>query len=157
MRIMRSASAAAALFILVLCLALGCGSNDTSQSTQAPLSKASFIKKGDSICGRIDTDEFKGAARYIKEHPHQSEEVAQENLVLHVALPLVQEAIEEFRKLPPPDAKKAEVEAMISAMEEGVEDAKKDPAATLGSEGNPFDSANHLAGAYGFEVCKDIL
>jgi hypothetical protein len=135
-------------FFAAAIVASGCGSGDDSE---AALTKAQFIKQGDQICAKFQEEQLKGLREYAKEHPN----AGQDDLVVFVGLPPINKAIEGLESLNPPPADEAEVETMITAMEDAVDKAEADPQAIVSGESNPFDKADRLAAEYGFKVCAE--
>lgn len=142
-----AAAAGVVAFALSL-MALGCGSSEPT-----PLSRAAFSKQANSICkeamnGREAS--LTAAAKSASKSEGSSEaEVAK--LVVEVALPPVQDMAEDLDGLGSPVKDEKQVEAMIAALENGVEKSEEAPLRAV--SGITFSRANDLAVAYGLNEC----
>jgi hypothetical protein len=164
-------SLAALGFSLVLALG-GCGGNDgggssqttaqaTSGSTESqaqPLSKAEFIKLGNAIC--IETKERSTIAyrEYSRENtiPSSGPGLATKaaDLISTAFAPIYEKQIEEIGALGTPNGDEEEVDAILSAMQQGVEGAKKQPLAFIRGA-TSLNRASKLAVAYGLTDCSN--
>ncbi|HWA52621.1 MAG TPA: hypothetical protein VG816_00465 [Solirubrobacterales bacterium] len=149
---------------LALC-ASGCGGSgqsETSATTTAAtngdgsLSKAEFVKKASSIC--IETKERSSAAyrAYSQENSIPSSgpglEAKAADLVESVFVPLYEKQINEIGALGAPAGERAQVEAMLVAMRQGLVAATRDPLAFIQSAA-ALDRASELATALGLSAC----
>jgi hypothetical protein len=72
-----------------------------------------------------------------------------------VIVPSVQKEIKEIKALGVPSCDEEKVEAMVGALEEGVETAEDDPQAVVkGSSDVIFGIASRIAGEYGITGCS---
>lgn len=132
------ASAAAAAIAIV---ATGCG-GDTK-----PLSKSAFLKQGNQICVERTKEREAAVTEFAKENP----EAGPEEMVDEAALPPVKDMTDELNGLGVPKGDEKQVEAVITGLEEGIEEVEEDPKEALGSY--PFEKANEAAAAYGLTEC----
>ena len=77
----------------------------------------------------------------------------QEKIVTTVMVPSVSREVKELRALGIPDGDEERVDAMITALEEGVETAERDPEVVTKSSDAVFGIASRIGGEYGLTVC----
>lgn len=146
-----------ALLALVALIA-GCGSggsggsSTTSTTSEAPLTKAEFIRKGDAICQTGNEASTTEIEQFAKENGFGSEPTkAQfEEVVTEVLAPNLEHQADELDALVPPAKDKAEIEAIIASLRETIAEIEKNPGAF---EGNVLAKPIRLENAYGFKVC----
>jgi hypothetical protein len=145
----------------VVALALaGCGGGgDDTTVTTGSLSKAAFVKKADAICTKGTERLQKGFGAYLRKnkksilalrHPSKAD---YEGLIGGVLIPNLEREIEEIRALGAPSGDEERVEAIFTALEEGIEVAENDPKAVKHSSEAIFGVGSRLAKEYGLEVC----
>jgi hypothetical protein len=133
----------------------GCGGDDSSSSTTS-ISKEEFIAKADGVCKQGTKRLEAGLVRFLTngkevQKPSQADN---EKFIIAVLTPSLRREIKEIRALGVPDGDEEKVEAMIAALEEGLETAEGDPeAVAAGSTDIVFGIASRLAGEYGLETC----
>src|SRR5215212_8101354 len=118
----------------------GCGGG--GDTATASLTKQQFIKRAEALCLRTKNEQLDIATKYAKEHPAATEE---DVVVPALIAPLETEA-PALRALSKSRGDDEEIQAFISAREEGLQKAKADPtlvAAPLTN--NPYESANKMA------------
>lgn len=147
----RGAFVAAMVVALVVA---GCGGGDSS-TTAGSISKEEFITKANAICK-------KGTARLQKaiftalKNPRNLTKVSeaeQIKIVKTAMVPNISQEAKELRALGIPEGDEEKVEAMISALEEGVETAEQDPQAVTNSSDVVFGISSRIAGEYGLTAC----
>jgi hypothetical protein len=134
-------------------LVAGCGEEDGEVSES--LSREDYLARGDEICAAGDeaieeqTEDNFGAVP-----PREGDEA--ERFVSEVVLPNIQSQIDQLRDLPPPKGDEESVDAIYAAADEGLADARQDPA-TIARGETPagLEEANRLAREYGFQECGD--
>jgi hypothetical protein len=129
-------------------IAVGCG--DDGPDEAASLTKQQFIKRADALCLSTKNEQLDIATKYAKEHPGATEE----DVVVPALIEPLEEEAPALRALSESREDDQEVQAFISAREEGLEKAKADPtlvAAPLTN--NPYESANKMAKQYGLKSC----
>jgi len=130
----------------------GCGSSDDDSS----LTKAEFVKQADAICTKGDKQDEKEFEDFAKEHnlsegKEPSKEV-QEEAVQDIVVPGVRQQIEEIDELAAPEGDEAKIEAVVTAVEDGLDELEDDP--TLLFKGkNPLGEGSKLAKEYGMTKC----
>ena len=154
----KSSKAPLAIALLVLAgVAAGCGgSSDESQTTA--LTKAEFVKQANAIC--YETKERSAAAykQYAQTNavpssgPGLTAKAA--DLVENVFIPIYDEQIEKISALGTPIGDEKEVDAILTAMQAGVEGAKREPLPFI-RESAALNRASQLAVAYGLPECSN--
>ena len=141
-----------AIASVVITLAVaGCGGSSSGES----ISKEEFIAKADAICKKSNERMAKGFGKLLEGSPNLAKlSAAQERkLVDEVMVPGLEREVAELRKLGVPAGDEEKVNAMLEALEEGVETAERDPQAVANSSDAVFGIASRIAGEYGLEVC----
>jgi hypothetical protein len=149
-----------ACLVALAVVAAGCGGGNDETTTTASITKAQFLKQGNAICAKGNTEIEEGFESFFKksnlkknEEPSKAEieEVAET-----VAVPGVEKQIEGLRALGAPEGEEEQVDEILTAAEEAVEKVEEDPVALL-SEGNnaAFAKVNKMARAYGLTVCAE--
>jgi hypothetical protein len=152
--------------LLVLALApavvAGCGSDDndsgdsgsstteTTSTTASPSveikDKAEWITAADAICRKAGEEL---AAVTPQTQPDAAE---LERFVNDQLIPNLQSQAQQLRDLPVPEGEHDKIDAIISKLEEGIEELQEDPSAVTG-ELPAFTEANKLATDYGLKDC----
>ena len=152
----RARSAAALLAVVALALiGAGCGDDDDSGDSSNPdggdaLTKAQFLRQGNAVCAAGNAElEAEGATLGTEPSPQDIEDFALDELV-----PNIRNQIDALRELAPPAGDEDEVDAILTAAEDGVEAIEQDPASAFNDgSADPFDEANQLAAEYGLTAC----
>ncbi|HUC07461.1 MAG TPA: hypothetical protein VMR96_05170 [Solirubrobacterales bacterium] len=140
------AAVAAALLIA------GCGDDSSSADS---ISKEEFIVKADAVCKK-GTERMQAAIAKVLKDQLNITKVSkddQEEIVTKVMVPSVSREVKELRALGIPDGDDERVDAMITALEEGVETAERDPEVVTKSSDAIFGIASRIGGEYGLAVC----
>jgi hypothetical protein len=146
------ASAVAVLAVAVFIAGCGGGDDDATAS----ISKAQFIKKADAACSQSAEQVQVELAALLKENDfslNETHSAAESSGLVAVLASSLETQVEEIRALGVPDGDEDEVEAILTAFEEGVEKAEEDPKAAANGEVDLLGSAGELAREYGFKVC----
>jgi hypothetical protein len=133
----------------------GCGGGSDSSSSANSISKEEFIAKADAVCKK-GTERLQAAIAGALKNQTNITKVTkgeQEKIVATVMVPSVSREVKELRALGVPDGDSERVDAMITALEEGVETAERDPAAVTKSSDAIFGIASRMAGEYGLVSC----
>jgi hypothetical protein len=125
--------------VLLAAVAVGCGGS----SEAAPLKKAQFIKQGNAICATAQA-EREGQRKELSEQASESE-------VMQTLLAPVESMTEELDDLGVPVGQEEQVDAIVSAYEDGAAKLEADPGGT--DSVAAFDTANKLAADYGLTGC----
>lgn len=141
---------------MVIALAVGgCGGSSDSSSSTGSISKEKFVAKADAICKK-GTERTQAAIFAALKHPQNLTKVSkaeQEKIVATAMVPSVSREVKELRALPIPEGDEEKVDAMITALEEGVETAEHDPEAVTKSSDAVFGISSRIAGEYGLQAC----
>jgi hypothetical protein len=132
----------------------GCGGSDDSSSTNS-ISKEQFITKADAICKK-GTKRLQAAIFAALKDPRNLTKVSnaeQIKIVKTAMVPNVSREVKELRALGIPDGDEEKVDAMITALEEGVEIAEQDPQVVTKSSDAVFGISSRIATEYGLEAC----
>jgi ornithine cyclodeaminase/alanine dehydrogenase-like protein (mu-crystallin family) len=131
----------------------GGGDSTTSTTSEAPLTKAEFIRKGDLICqvgNEASTTEIK---KFAKDNGFGSGEPSKaqfEEAVTEVLVPNLEQQTDELDALVPPTQDEDKIEALIASLRETITKLEKNPSSL---EGNALAEPIRLENAYGFKVC----
>jgi len=126
----------------------GCGGDDDGGSESEALTKTELIAQADEIC-QAATDEVEEATADFDENTADDELV---QFTEDTYVPLLQDEVSDLQALTPPEEEADAYEAMLSSLEDGVDQIESDPELVLGNE-NPLADATEKAEAIGFEVC----
>jgi len=146
-----------ALALLLCALALGCGgSGETSTiagpAPEGPLPKDEFIRQADAIClsgdSRIEAAADDLAASGQNPTPAQVRRIA-----LDIVVPGLEAELDAIGALPPPSGDTREVEGILSATQEGIDQIEADPESLTAGPPPGLEKAGRLARAYGAEEC----
>jgi hypothetical protein len=149
----RGAFVAAAMVIALV--VAGCGGGDSSSTTAGSISKEDFIVKADAICKK-GTERLQKAIFAALKHPQNLTKVSeaeQIKIVTVAMVPNIGREVKELRALGVPDGDEEKIDAMIGALEEGLETAEQDPQAVTKSSDVVFGISSRIAGEYGLTTC----
>ncbi len=146
---------AIAVALTVAALMAGCGGGDDSSTTTVSVSKAAFIKKVDAVCQKGTERMQRAILVFLKQHKdvQRPNKAQSEKLVGTAIVPSVETELKELKALEAPEGDEERVDAIISALEEGLETAEGNPEAVVASSDAVFGISGRLAGEYGAEVC----
>jgi len=135
------------LLLVAICCALsGCGGGSSDQV----LTKKEFTARAERICSHVRATASATAFAYKRKNPS----VEEVDLVTKVAVPSIEEEIQRIKALGTPSGGKSEVQAFVSAFEDGLANITEDPQDVLVAETNPFAKGKAVAAAYGLEACS---
>jgi len=139
-------------------IVVGCGGGGDSSSDSASISKARFVKQADAICEKGTKENQAEFEEFAKENglseKKEPTKAQQEEAVTEIVAPGVQKQIEEIDALGAPEGDEKQVEAIVAAVEDGVEEIEDDPAALTEGE-NPLAKGSKLAKEYGLQACGE--
>jgi len=131
-------------------VAAGCGgSDDNSTSTEAALTKAPFVQKGNAIC-KAGNQKINQAFNQIQGSPTQAQA---EQVVTTTVIPSIQGQIDDIRNLGIPSGDETQVNKILNDAQSALDQVKKDPSLITQNGADPFAQANKEASAYGLTVC----
>lgn len=144
-----------AALVAISVIVAGCGSDSSSSSS---LSKAEFIKQADKICEKGNEENNTEFEEFAKEHnlseKKEPSKAVQEEAISEIVAPGVKKQIEEIDALGAPEGDEKKVEAMVGAVEEGVEEIEANPAVLIEGK-NPLAKGSKLAKEYGLKTCGE--
>ena len=141
----------------ILMIGAGCGGGSDSSSDSSSLSKAQFIKQADAICEKGNKESNKEVEEFVEDNnvnTNKPTKKQQEEVITEVVAPNVQGQVEEISELSAPSGDEKKIEAMVGAVEEGVEELEADPT-TLIEGKNPLGKGSKLAKEYGLKTCGE--
>ncbi|MGC1852034.1 MAG: hypothetical protein WA687_06305 [Solirubrobacterales bacterium] len=127
--------------------------------TTSSLSKAAVIKKAAAACQQTRKGLSTEQEAYIEVHIidglPQAELLA--NMTREVLVPRIETEIETIRKTGAPTGDEKQVEAVLTAQQQGVDEvAEAKKIATNKDLEDPFANADQMRRSYGFPVCSYI-
>jgi hypothetical protein len=147
----------AALVAVAALLAVGCGGGGgDDDATASALTKSVLLNKSELICKEVPNQYAANLKQLTKKQlqeessPPMNEE---EKLVLLGAVPALQDAVEEFEQLTPPEAQEEEFDAIIAALEKAVKELEEDPGRESTGPNSPFTEFDELSKSYGLAYC----
>jgi hypothetical protein len=143
--------------LAIALVAAGCGGG--SGSSTASISKAEFEKQGNAICAQGEKRIQQEARKYAKEHHLQQKPTTAQftEIAETIVIPGIQQQLDELRALGAPAGEESQVKETFAAVEEGLEEIKKEPAKVIQPEGSipAFAKANKMARGLGLETCGE--
>jgi hypothetical protein len=153
-------------------LFMGCGGSDvttasdgndsTLAKSEAPQTKAEFIKQADLVCEKAKSTRFNEAVVYRNHHQKELNALApipaEEKMILVVVLPSVEKEVAELKAISVPKQEKKKIARIMTAINTGIKRAEREPYAIEAGSiiNNPFRKANNLIRGYGFAACRNI-
>ena len=144
-----------AVVAMAALLLAGCGGGGDDSSSGKTISKEDFIVKADAICKK-GTERLQKAIFATLKHPQNLTKVSEDEqikIVTTAMAPNISREVKELRALGIPDGDEEKIDAMIGALEEGVETAEQDPQAVTKSSDVVFGISSRIAGEYGLTAC----
>lgn len=142
-----------ALLLLLGPAFVACGGDDES-SAPAPaaeaLSKADFVAEANEICASGNGEILTA----LEEFPDEPSDEELEQAAEEVLVPNLQQQHDDIAALGVPEGDEDAVQAILDALQSGIDAVEEDAATLLASDDDPFDEANDLAGSYGLEECS---
>jgi len=146
----------------VLALVAGCGGGSDStgtETTTSSLTKSEFLKQGNAICARGNTEIEDGFEEFGKEHnfskKHEPTQAELEEAAETVLIPSIRQELDDIRALGAPQGEEAEIEAILAAAEKALKKGEEDPGAMIEEGEGPFAEANKLAREFGLVKCGE--
>jgi hypothetical protein len=142
-------------------VATGCGASESSESSDSstpPLTKAAFVKQGDAICEKVPSRYQARLKPLTKEQKQKStpRKAAEEEANLKAAVPPLQTASAELGELSAPKGDDQQAEAIVAALEKGVDGLEESPGSELSGPKSPLAAFQKLTKEYGFKVCSRL-
>ena len=143
-------SALALVAVALITGIVSCGRGDDEES----LTKAQFVKRATLICneGEREREEVLTAeTQKFEEGEAQVTPQLQEQVILKI-LTKYEAMTEKLADLSPPEGDEKQVEAIVTAMEEGTEKVKANPQSAVGTS-SAFKQASEKLADYGLKTC----
>jgi hypothetical protein len=134
--------------IAAISLVAGCGGSDDQS-----LTKAEFTKQADAICTTAIKKIQVGFGEATQNStPGSNENAAATKFATEVVVPAYQEQIDGIRALEAPTGDEKQVDAMLAAMQQGLDEGKQQPLALIRTE-SFLTQGRRPAKAYGLKTC----
>lgn len=145
---MKKLTITGAVVVAIALGAGGCGNDEPAETTKAS-TQADFIDQGDVIlCAK--TEAVDNAAASIDFEAASDSEL--KSFVFEGVLPAVQTAHDDLAAIPAPAGDEAQIDALLTAMSDGMETTESDPAQLITGP-DPFAKADGLITDYGLSGC----
>lgn len=136
-------------------LLAGCGGSDDPR----PLSKAQFQRHAKALCLKRSRQYYEEALAASRKAQPEGEALslsAESKIVAETVVPGMERKMEAVRALEPPPADAAQVDRILTAIEDVVSQARANPKGFIYRQVHfkrPFHHANELAKEYGLSAC----
>lgn len=142
---------AASVVGTVLILFAGCGGG----ASDAPLTRAEFMKQAEAICKEAAGERGKRLEKALKEHSDEKlDNAAQVKIGSQVLLPVLGDMVGRLSELEVPAQKGKDLEEMVEAFERGLQKEENDHALVLAAE--TYSPARKKAKALGIMECTQF-
>ncbi len=122
-----------------------------------PLTKAVFIKKGETICAAVPNEYRSLAISLEKEREAAKKPKATvPEIAEKAAIPPLKTAAAKMGSLSPPAGDEQKVEAIVAALENAAQGFEEDPNSEFGGPKSPFAEFQKLTKEYGLKVCSHL-
>lgn len=148
--------AALAALVALAAVIAGCGGGDSTTDETVTLTKTEFIKQGDAICKKGNSESEKEAEEFAEDNDFELEKASKEQLeeaVGEVLVPNLERQTEELDALGAPEGDEEKVDAIIVSLEDATGEIEDDPGIVF--QGDVLKKPSQLAEAYGFKVCGE--
>jgi hypothetical protein len=145
-----------AVVLAITGIVSGCGGSGSSTD---PISKADFVKQANAACAQtqkqIETEfaQFVSSLGGKEPSSQQANEAAQTKVANEILIPGKEQELDSLKELGAPKGDKEQVDEITSALEEGIEETKKDPGHAASNSGKTFAKEQTLAARYGLKNC----
>ena len=128
----------------------GCGSSsDDGEVTESSITKAEFVKQAEAACEKGEKQVETSFNTYLKENKDALEQEATKaqfaDVLETVLVPAIEQEIEDIREIGSPSGEVDQIQAIIDALEEGLEKSQADPRVGVQETVVFFDDAYKLA------------
>jgi hypothetical protein len=140
-----------AIALALSLVATGCSSDssDGGDDSTASISKADFTEQANTICSDASA-ELQTAGADLTDQSTQDEVVA---FVTDTAVPNFQDQHDAIADLGAPDGAEDDVDALLTALQDGIDAIKADPESFVSGDATPFEDANAAASELGLTDC----
>jgi hypothetical protein len=137
--------------------ATGCGGGGDAETASASISKTEFVKKANEVCAAASEQLKSGYNEFTAglngEPQGQALAAAQAELVATVLVPVKRQEAEQLRETGAPNGDEERFEAMVEALEKGIDEASADPEEAVSGRLPSFLTVSRLAKHYGLAGC----
>jgi hypothetical protein len=134
---------------LIAAVAAGCGSSDSNSTSTAPLSKASYLAKGNAIC-KAGQQKQDAAQQALGQNPTQAQLTAYATATV---IPNIQSQIDQVKALGAPSGDEATVSNFLGLAQADLNTVKSDPTILFTRKIDPFSDFAKVAHPYGLTAC----
>jgi hypothetical protein len=158
---MRRRLAASLISVLLALPVAACGEKDESgaiSTTTTSLTKAQFLREADKICKQSDDKIERASKQFFADAPPNKEAPPAEieKFGEQTVFPTIQDEIDRIRGLGAPAGDEEQVNAILSAAEDGLDKLEQDASQLAkGGTASAFEQAQKLSGAYGLDQCAN--
>jgi hypothetical protein len=145
------------LLLLVAAFAIGCGGSGDDDSTSS-LTKAQFIKRGDTICRKTDNEQLGLLVEWNEGHSQEEQrsKAGEAATIEAVFLPPLKTELAALVALGAPSEGEELVDQLTSGLEETVDAVEDDPLGIQTYEQEIAKPLTDAARKYGFRVCSQV-
>jgi hypothetical protein len=128
--------------------AVGCGGS----SNEEALTKSEFVEQGNAICEKAEEERGKIFTAESEKFDPNGDVQAQQTKVVQSTIPTYQQAAEQLGELAAPEDKTEQLDGLVGAMEETVEQIMANPQTAIVSNVQ-FESPNQKAKELELDSC----
>jgi hypothetical protein len=149
-----------AIAIALLSIVAGCG--NSGGSAPQPLTKAQFEKRAKALCEKRSNQYYHEGLAVMGEFKEEGKKATPRlelRIFVETVLPGMERKLKAVRALEPPPADAAQVDRILTAIEDVVGQARANPSGFVWRQVHfkrPFHHANELAKGYGLSRCARV-
>jgi hypothetical protein len=132
-------------------LVVGCGGS--SDSSEGPIDKATFVQRAEVICkktsGRLAAETSAQAQKKFETPATQSVV----RIITTIAVPGLESELDEIRALGVPSEEAKQVRTFVTSLEQSIASAKAEPVAFAKGESPPYETAELVSRRIGMSSC----
>ena len=143
------------LTVAATAVTAGCGDDETTSAptTTGPPTKQAFLISADQICNSFES-QIEAAGDDLFTGKHQPPPGQVRRFALRIAVPKLEAEIDAVRSLGAPRGDAEEINGILAASQQGVDQIERDPELIAGGQAPPgLRKAGRLAKAYGSQEC----
>jgi hypothetical protein len=144
----------AVVAVAIALVGVGCGDDSSSSgdsSSSASITKEEFVTQANAICAEGNKEIDAGAQETFSAGKPSEADI--EKFATETLIPSVEQQVADIRALGAPEGDEDQVNAILDAADQGLEEAKSDPSVVADEKADPFAEANKLANDYGISEC----
>lgn len=132
-------------------------SESQPETSGKPLTKAVFIKKGETVCALVPNEYRSLAIALEKERKAAKKPKATvAEIAEKAAVPPLEAAAAKLKGLSPPACDEQKVEAIVAALESAAQGFEENPNSEFSGPKSPFAEFQKLTAAYGLKGCSKL-